>query len=258
MRGAGGTPGGTPAARGSPGRRVRICLVDVLERFDEQLRRSVVDEDGLFVSDGWSAVLAVPRDIDRALSRLRELPGHAEWKLYGHDPPGIEDRLRAAGMVPDEEEAVLVAEASSIPPPEVEVTVARTAELVGVFAELADRVFGHPMPTVRDELLRALAQDEPTMLATIVLADGVAVSGGRVDLPKQGEFAGLFGGVTVPKFRRRGLYRATVAERARVARDRGYRWLYVDALPTSRPILERLGFQQITTTTPWTWQPHAT
>jgi GNAT superfamily N-acetyltransferase len=230
---------------------------DILERFDEQLRRSVVDEDGLFVGDGWSAVLAVPTDIDRALSRLRDLPGHAEWKLYGHDPPHIQDRLRTAGMEPDEEEAVLVAEAATIPPPEVEVTVARTPELVGAFAELADRVFGDPMPGIRDTLLRALEQDEPTVLATIVLADGVAVSGGRIDLPRQGEFAGMFGGVTLPEYRGRGLYRATVAKRARLACDRGFRWLYVDALPTSRPILERLGFRQITTTTPWTWPPPA-
>ncbi|MGH3000929.1 MAG: GNAT family N-acetyltransferase, partial [Gaiellaceae bacterium] len=27
--------------------------------------------------------------------------------------------------------------------------------------------------------------------------------------------------------------------------------LYVDALPTSRPILERLGFERLTTTTPY-------
>jgi hypothetical protein len=43
-----------------------------------------------------------------------------------------------------------------------------------------------------------------------------------------------------------------VAKRAELARERGYRWLYSDALPTSRPILERLGFVPITTTTPFT------
>ena len=56
---------------------------------------------------------------------------------------------------------------------------------------------------------------------------------------------------TLPEFRGRGLYRATVAKRAELARDSGYRWLYSDALPTSRPILERLGFVAITTTTPF-------
>jgi GNAT superfamily N-acetyltransferase len=57
--------------------------------------------------------------------------------------------------------------------------------------------------------------------------------------------------VTLPEFRGRGLYKATVARRAELARERGYRWLYVDALPTSRPILECLGFVKLTTTTPY-------
>lgn len=80
--------------------------------------------------------------------------------------------------------------------------------------------------------------------------DGVAASGGRIDFYPS-EFAGLHGGATLPEYRGRGLYRATVAARARLARERGYRWLFVDALPTSRPILERLGFVPLTTTTPW-------
>jgi hypothetical protein len=42
-----------------------------------------------------------------------------------------------------------------------------------------------------------------------------------------------------------------VAKRAELARERGYGLLYSDALPTSRPILERLGFVSITTTTPF-------
>jgi GNAT superfamily N-acetyltransferase len=85
----------------------------------------------------------------------------------------------------------------------------------------------------------------------VAYVDGLPVSGGRVDFDEGVEFAGLFGGVTLPEFRGRGLYRATVAKRAELARERGYRWLYVDALPTSRPILERNGFVAMTTTTPF-------
>ena len=87
--------------------------------------------------------------------------------------------------------------------------------------------------------------------AVVAVVDGKAVSGGRVDFEDGVEFAGLFGGFTLPEFRGRGLYRATVAKRAELARERGYRLLYSDALPTSRPILERLGFVPITTTTPF-------
>ncbi len=53
----------------------------------------------------------------------------------------------------------------------------------------------------------------------------------------------------------RGIYRALVAERAQRARQRGFRYLQVDASDESRPILERLGFIAVTTTTPFTWTP---
>jgi hypothetical protein len=46
-----------------------------------------------------------------------------------------------------------------------------------------------------------------------------------------------------------------VAWRARAAAGRGHRHLQVDASVQSRPILARLGFQQITTTTPYLGRP---
>jgi GNAT superfamily N-acetyltransferase len=216
--------------------------MDLLERFDEEVRRRGVDEDGLFVGDGWSAVLTVPADVDRALARLRKLPGHAEWKLYGHDPAWLPERLRAAGMVPDDEETVVVAEIAALPEPPAGVELRDDAE---AFVELAAAVFGerHELPA--------------NAVAVVAFVDGRPVSTGRVDLDPDTEFAGLFGGVTLPDYRGRGLYRATVLKRAEIARERGYRYLYVDALPTSRPILERLGFVAITTTTPWTFGRHA-
>lgn len=232
---------------------------EILALFDRQMRRDAADADGLHVGDGWSAVLWTDLDettadeaVERLGARLRELPGHAEWKLYGHDrPTDLGERLVAAGFEPDDEEALLVAEAAAIPAPELEVTVATTPELVEAFVQLANRVFGNDHPGIRRELLRALEAETPEMLATLVIDHGEPVSGGRVDLPRHGEFAGMFGGVTLPSHRGRGLYRATVAERARIARERGFRYLYVDALPTSRPILERVGFVQLTTTTPY-------
>jgi GNAT superfamily N-acetyltransferase len=66
------------------------------------------------------------------------------------------------------------------------------------------------------------------------------------------EFAGLWGGGTLPEWRGRGVFRALVAHRARLAADRGFRYLQVDATPDSRPILERLGFVVLATTTPFT------
>jgi GNAT superfamily N-acetyltransferase len=71
-------------------------------------------------------------------------------------------------------------------------------------------------------------------------------------------FAGLWGGGTVPEWRGRGLYHALVAHRARIAADRGHPWLQVDASDDSRPVLGRLGFTVLSTTTPYDYRPDAT
>jgi GNAT superfamily N-acetyltransferase len=207
----------------------------LLDQFDRQVRRPDVVSGG-----DWSAVLRPPADgdVERVVAWMREQPGYVEWKYYEHDGPELAARLRALGLVPDAEETVLVAEASALasPPADVDVRVARDA-----FVDLAATVFGrrHELP--------------PESVAVVAFVDGEPVSGGRVDLEDDTDFAGLYGGVTLPEHRSRGLYRATVAKRAEIARGRGYRWLYVDALPTSRPILERLGFVKLTSTTPFTF-----
>ncbi|MFF2455131.1 GNAT family N-acetyltransferase, partial [Isoptericola sp. NPDC058082] len=69
------------------------------------------------------------------------------------------------------------------------------------------------------------------------------------------EFAGLWGGSTLSAWRGRGIYRALVAARAHIAAVRGVRYLQVDASGDSAPILRRLGFHAVTTTTPYVWLP---
>ena len=217
----------------------RVDTAGILALFDEQMRRRAAP-DGLFVSKGWSAVLWPPDDgeVEPLVARMRELPGHVEWKYYSHDGPELRARLLAAGLEPEDEETVVVAEAASIAPPPADVDVRSATD---EFVELAERVFG-----------RGQGSGLPAVSVAVVAdVDGKPVSGGRVDFEDGVAFAGLFGGVTLPEFRGRGLYGATVAKRAELARERGYRWLYSDALPTSRPILERLGFVRLTATTPF-------
>jgi hypothetical protein len=69
------------------------------------------------------------------------------------------------------------------------------------------------------------------------------------------DFASLYGGSTLARWRGRGIYRATVAHRARLAAERGHRFLQVDATDASRPILTRLGLLPVATTTPYVWRP---
>jgi GNAT superfamily N-acetyltransferase len=212
---------------------------EILGLFDEQVRRRAAP-DHLYVGKGWSAVLWRPDDgeVEPLIARMRDVPGHVEWKYYSHDGPELRERLLAAGLEPEDEETVVVAEAASIAPPSAEVELRVATD---EFIELAERVFGRSHGSSLPEV----------SVAVVAVVDGNPVSGGRVDFEEDVEFAGLYGGITLPEYRRRGLYRATVARRAELARERGYRWLYSDALPTSRPILEKLGFVPITTTTPF-------
>jgi GNAT superfamily N-acetyltransferase len=75
--------------------------------------------------------------------------------------------------------------------------------------------------------------------------------------PSDTEFVTFWGGATLPAWRGRGIYRALVAHRAQLAAERGRRYIEVDASDDSRPILERLGFVAVTTTTPYVWSPPA-
>jgi len=206
----------------------------LLHLFDEHMR-----PPGIVEGEGYTMVFRPPADgdVEGLVAQLRAHDGYREWKYYEHDGLELAERLRAAGLRADDKETVVVAEAASLapPPPELDLRVDGPA-----FVDLHERVFGS-----RHQL-------DPTSVHVVAFVDGEPVSGGRIDLAGTGVFAGLFGGATVPEFRGRGLYRATVAKRAELARERGVPWLYVDALPTSRPILERLGFVAITTTTPFT------
>jgi predicted acetyltransferase len=52
----------------------------------------------------------------------------------------------------------------------------------------------------------------------------------------------MWGGATLATHRGKGYYTALVAARLQEAMQRGARFLFIDASPMSRPILERRGF----------------
>ena len=93
------------------------------------------------------------------------------------------------------------------------------------------------------------------MLVFVAEAETQVVSAAWLTIKPGTGFAGLWGGATLPGWRGRGVYRALVAQRAKLAASRGVRYLQVDASDESRPILSRLGLVAVTTTTPYVWTP---
>ncbi|MDA0637443.1 GNAT family N-acetyltransferase [Nonomuraea sp. MCN248] len=247
-----------------------------LAAFDRALRQDArplaatdrVEREGQvirYLGDGWTCVLWSGLDETTAdagiagqVAYFTSLGRAFEWKLYAYDRPAdLPSRLCAAGFVPGEEETLMVAEISDLDtevtlPEGVRLHPVTTAADVDLMMSVHDRAFG-----VSADLGPALlAQlDRGGLVAFVAMAGDEPVSAARMELYPDTEFAGLWSGGTVPGWRGRGLYRALVARRARVAADSGYRYLQVDASADSRPILERLGFHPLTTTTPYTYEP---
>ncbi|MGW0826587.1 GNAT family N-acetyltransferase [Streptomyces sp. NPDC002845] len=233
-----------------------------IERADGVVRQVTVDEHG------WNGVLW--SDLDEAIAdaaidaQIRYFAGlgrEFEWKLYGHDlPVDLGKRLRAAGFTAEPEETLMIAEFGEMnldaePPEGVTLVPVTDAAGVDLVADVHAQAFGRDSSRMRRRLLAQLAADPDTVVAVVALADGRPVSAARMELIAGTRFAGLWGGGTVEGWRGRGIYHALVAHRARVAAERGYRYLQVDATSQSRPILERLGFAALTTTTPYVSPP---
>lgn len=217
---------------------------------------------------GWNGV--VWSDLDEAgadaaiadqIAHYTGLGHEFEWKLYGHDQPvDLGRRLRAAGFTPEPEETLMIGEVADLildaePPEGIRVLPVTDRAGVDLVADVHEKAFGTDASRLRHQLLARLTDDPDTVVAVVALADDTPVSAARMELVPGTRFAGLWGGGTVEDWRGRGIYRALVAHRARAAADRGYRYLQVDASSQSRPILERLGFHALTTTTPYVYVP---
>ncbi|MCX4405505.1 MULTISPECIES: GNAT family N-acetyltransferase [unclassified Streptomyces] len=215
---------------------------------------------------GWNGVIWSDLDestADAAIAEqmryFGELGREFEWKLYGHDKPeGLGKRLRAAGFVAQPEETLMIAELGDLaldaqPPEGVRLLPVTDRAGVDLVADVHEQAFGTDSTRMRHQLLAQLTGDEDNVVAVVALAGDVPVSAARMEMVPGTRFAGLWGGGTVDSWRRRGIYRALVAHRARVAAERGYRYVQVDATSQSRPVLARLGFEPLTTTTPYVY-----
>jgi len=256
----------------------------LLAAYDDRLRAHVsprlpagvvVDTDGPLVRYGgfsWGGFVAYrdlggldgdPLDalIARQVRHFANRGERFEWKLHGHDRPAdLGARLLAAGFRPGELETIVIAPVPAIAadpvlPPGVrlrEVTARADLERIDV---LEGAVWGEDGAGYGTMLESELEADPDGLVVVVAEAGDRVVCAAWVRFEEGTGFATLWGGATLPEWRRRGIYRATVAHRATLAAARGFDYLEVDASDDSRPILERLGFIPVTTTTPYTWRP---
>ncbi len=247
----------------------------LLQLFDAQIRRGINAEPGLRVertdrivrvSGAWNCILfagldeataaaAVAAEVEHFRSRGEPL----QWKVYGHDePPMLPRLLDAAGFTLAATETLMVLDIErgaldTTAPPGIVVRRLTAVDELRDVATVSEAVFGDSFAGLIAEFAARLHLD--TLALYVAYRGSEPVGAARLELPPGAEFAGLYGGGTVPAARHRGIYRSLVAARARNARQRGYRYLNVEAGVASKPILERLGFVALTDVSTWYWEP---
>ncbi|WP_328629792.1 GNAT family N-acetyltransferase [Streptomyces sp. NBC_00353] len=257
-------------------------MAGLLSAYDDQMRGVpptppsgvTYEQDGPLTRTvgQFRGFISAPRDVqvrgaelDALIARQRDrfaARGEAvEWKIRGHDlPSDLTDRLRAAGFAAEAEETVLIGRAKDMASPPVlpdGVVLRQVTERADThrIAALETTVWGQDLTMIGDDLAGRVAAAPDDLVVLVAEADGEVVSAAWLVFRTGTEFAGLWGGSTLSAWRGRGIYRALVAARAHIAAARGVRYLQVDASSDSAPILRRLGFHAVTTTTPYVWSP---
>ncbi|HEX7308257.1 GNAT family N-acetyltransferase [Lentzea sp.] len=254
----------------------------LLRAFDDQARsaewtsrdpEATVDRDGPVHRVSWpqrqgfvagSPDLGVTgRDLDELIARQRDFfqarGQDFEWKTWGHDSPAdLPERLVQASFESDGRETVLIGRAAEMAAPvrlEERITLRETRDEADIRKAVASssEAFGKDVSYLVDYLVEK--KDDPDTVIVLAEAQNRIVSSARLEVVKGTAFAGLWGGSTLAEWRGKGIYRALIAHRAEVALRRGVEYLQVDATEDSRPILERLGFVAVTTTTGYVWTP---
>jgi GNAT superfamily N-acetyltransferase len=187
-------------------------------------------------------VLAEVRAALRGRGRAR-----TQWEVGSSAPPGLVEALLERGLVPDKDPYAVALVLTHQPPPVAEGFTARRVERLEELeasAEVQWEAFGATPEEIEDarRLLPERFRTSPHLRHSVWLG-GRIVSTGTSTPTEHGLL--LYGGATHPEARGRGAYRALIRARWDDAVALGTPALVTQGGSMSRPILERLGFEQV-------------
>ncbi|HSO12625.1 MAG TPA: GNAT family N-acetyltransferase [Anaerolineales bacterium] len=240
--------------------RLHVMYPEARREIDNDVVRFIRRAPGMnFVSFTFADEAKLDRVIDREVNYLAPMHQPFTWKVYDHDHlPNIGDALLANGFAGDEEPAaVMVFDVNRAPASRFEASnanIRRITDRDGLrdIVHVLDSVYGGHNDWVYERMgLHLQIPGYLSMYAAYV--DGKPASIAWTYFPGR-HFATLFGGTTLAEFRKRGLYTDLLHWRLKEIRARGYPFAVVEAGAMSKPIVEKHGFQHLTTVYDYEWK----
>jgi GNAT superfamily N-acetyltransferase len=190
--------------------------------------------------------------IKKEIQYFSELGLDFEWKAYRHDKPdGLNTILADLGFEVETPDSVMVfdlQEANTNLNSSIVDGIRRLTSIDEIEQVMAvqKQVWEDDMTQIATYLKLQMEENPDLISIYAAYENDKPVSDGWITYHPGSQFAGLWGGTTLPDFRNRGYYSSLLKVRMQEAIKRGIRYVTVDASPMSRPILENFGFQCIT------------
>jgi GNAT superfamily N-acetyltransferase len=220
-------------------------------------------DHGNFVLYGRFAEQRTEEVIQEQIAYYARLGRPFEWRVFSHDaPPDLRERLMAQGFKPRLRDAVMVmnvrtAHPCLLEPVEVDVRRVTDPAKLEVMIDLLAAEYGVDFSGLAWLLEEDLRERPSYSSVYLAYVEGQPAGAAWIQFPARSQFATLWGGTVMRKFRGRGLYSALLAARVQEAIHRGYGLLVFEATNETRPLAEKFGFDLLTYAHSCMWLPHS-
>lgn len=213
-----------------------------------------------FVSYTFAGEQDLDRVIDEQLEYFGPMKQPFTWKVYEHDQRAVlEEKLIARGFVNDDSNPgdmmyldVYTAPSRLLALAQGDIRRIQSPDGLKDVVYVLDRVYGNDNSWAYDRLGGHLKI--PGYLSIyLAYIDGQPAAVAWAYFPA-GDFALLFAGSTIAEYRGQGLYTNLLATRLQEIRERNRGIAIVEAGSMSHPIVEKHGFQHLTTLHDFEWK----
>lgn len=240
--------------------RLRMMYPEARKEITKDVVRFVRSAPGMnFVGFTFAIEHELERVIDRQLEYFIPMNRPFTWKVYDHDLlPSLGEKLIAHEFVPNNDPVdVMVLDLKNA---SAQLFESRSADIRHITSQdglkdiiqVLDEVCGGDNTWVNERLGMYL-KIPGSLSVYAAYVDHHPVSAAWTYFP-HGHFARLFCGFTVPEYRKQGLFSSLLSTRLREIRERGYRFAVIETGRMSKPIVEKYGFNHLTTLYEYQWK----